>query len=51
MSDFHQVIDFLFSIFSALWSLIRSNLVLSFSFMVIILASVVSLLQAVKGDK
>lgn len=51
MTDFQQVIDFLFTCLSSVWGLMVSNLVLSFSLIVFIIAMVISLVQTVKGDK
>lgn len=51
MTDFQQVIDFLFVCLSNVWNLMVSNLVLAFSLMVFIFAMVISLVQTIKGDK
>lgn len=51
MTDFQQVIDFLFVIFGKFWQVIRANFLLSISLLVIILSWLITTLKAAKGDK
>lgn len=51
MNDFQLVIDFLFTILSKFWQVIRANFLLSISLLVIILSWLITTLKAAKGDR